>query len=266
MAYRISYKVVAEQGNALKQTAKDMDNYMTQINKIIKNLGNDELLKGARDNLNAFGKQLESEKTFLDMAGQVLIDVVQAYTDTEKKNVAKVDKTKAHNRDFYKRPVVVASAGGSTASASASTVNSVNTVNNVNKSYTTVNSAAPSGATSTTVNESTTVVYQESNTTNVFVTETSPESVSAPILDAGPSVESVDLVSATAPANSSGAKGAALGVGAALVAGGVIAGAAIYESKNNDEEADADAEKEYSEEFSEDEAEDLANSEATDEI
>ena len=111
MAYRISYKVASEQSGALKQTAKDMDNYIAQINKIIKNLGTDELLKGARDNLTAFSKQLEAEKTFLNMAGQVLIDVVQAYTSTEKKNVAKVDKTKAHNRDFYKRPVTVASAG-----------------------------------------------------------------------------------------------------------------------------------------------------------
>lgn len=79
MAYRISYKVVSEQGNALKQTAKDMDNYITQLNKIVKNLGNDELLKGARDNLKAFEKQLEDEKAFLNLAGQVLVDVVQAY-------------------------------------------------------------------------------------------------------------------------------------------------------------------------------------------
>ena len=146
MAYKVSYKVVSEQGEQLKNIAKDMDNYVNQIDQITGKLGNDELLQSVRKDLNKFKKQLEEEKTVLNMAGQVIVDVIQAYTGVEKKSVAKVDKAKAHNRDFYKRPVAVASAGGASAAVSTgagaayasssvnvSTVSSVvNNQNNIN--------------------------------------------------------------------------------------------------------------------------------------
>ncbi len=119
MAYKISYKVVSEQGEQLKKTAKDMDNYVSQLSQIISRLGNDKLLSSVRSDLKKFQQQLETESTVLDMAGQILSEVVQSYSGAEKKSVAKVDKIKAHNRDFYKRPVVVASAGGGAASAVA---------------------------------------------------------------------------------------------------------------------------------------------------
>ena len=111
MAYKVSYKVVSEQGEQLKNIAKDMDNYVNQVNQIVSKLGNDELLQQVRTDLNKFRQQLEEEKTVLNLAGQVIVDVIQSYTGVEKKSVAKVDKAKAHNRDFYKRPVAVASAG-----------------------------------------------------------------------------------------------------------------------------------------------------------
>lgn len=112
MAYKVSYKVVSEQGEQLKNIAKDMDNYINQVNQIVSKLGNDELLQSVRSDLNKFKQQLEEEKTVLNLAGQVIVDVIQSYTGVEKKSVSKVDKAKAHNRDFYKRPVAVASAGG----------------------------------------------------------------------------------------------------------------------------------------------------------
>jgi hypothetical protein len=118
MAYKVSYKVISEQGDQLKKTAKEMENYINQMNQIISKLGNDQLMQSVRSDLKKFNQQLETEKQVLNMAGQILSDVVQSYSSTEKKSVAKVDKAKAHNRDFYKRPVAVASAG-STATASA---------------------------------------------------------------------------------------------------------------------------------------------------
>ena len=119
MAYKVSYKVVSQQGEQLKTIAKEMDNYVNQINQIVSKLGSDELLQSVRSDLNKFKKQLEEEKTILNLAGQVITDVVQGYTGVEKKSVSKVDKAKAHNRDFYKRPVSVASAGGGAATAAA---------------------------------------------------------------------------------------------------------------------------------------------------
>ncbi len=112
MAYKVSYKVVSEQGEQLKKVAKEMDNYVSQLNQIISKLGSDQLLQSVRGDLKKFQQQLETERAVLDMAGGILIEVVHSYSGAEKKSVAKVDKAKAHNRDFYKRPVVVASAGG----------------------------------------------------------------------------------------------------------------------------------------------------------
>ena len=160
MAYKVSYKVVSEQGEQLKNIAKDMDNYVNRLNQIVSKLGNDELLQTVRGDLNKFKQQLEEEKTVLNLAGQVIADVVQNYTGAEKKGVGKVDKAKAHNRDFYKRPVAVASAGGGAAggvagaasaagSAYASSVN-VNATFNSTTNITSGSGAAMAGTAAST--------------------------------------------------------------------------------------------------------------------
>ena len=123
-------------------------------------------------------------------------------------------------------------------------------VSTVNTSYTTVNNAAPSGAAaSTTATESSTVVYQESYTTNVYVTEPTSDMVSAPVAAAEPIMDTVDFGSATAPASGSGmgANVAALGAGAILAAGGIVAGSALQESKRKRAEFNEEEEGEYEE-------------------
>ena len=151
MAYKVSYKVVSEQGEALKKTAKDMDNYISQLDQITSKLGNDELFQSVREQLKKFKQQLEEERTVLNLAGQVITEVVQSYTGAEKKSVQKVDKAKAHNRDFYKRPVAVASAGGATAAAGAASASSTQvyqSVENISVTNTTVINQAPEPAVS----------------------------------------------------------------------------------------------------------------------
>ncbi len=147
MAYKVSYKVVSEQGEQLKNIAKDMDEYVNRLNQIVSKLGNDELLQTVRGDLNKFKQQLEEEKTVLNLAGQVIADVVQNYTGAEKKGVGKVDKAKAHNRDFYKRPVAVASAGAGAAGAASAAGSAYASSVNVNASFTsTTNFTGGSGA------------------------------------------------------------------------------------------------------------------------
>ena len=205
MAYKVSYKVVSEQGEQLKNIAKEMDNYVTRLNQIVSKLGNDELLQSVRNDLNKFKQQLEEEKTVLNLAGQVITDVVQNYTGTEKKSVGKVDKAKAHNRDFYKRPVSVASAGGG-ASAGA---------------------AAGATFTASSVNVSSVSSSQTINTTNVFGGST------AGMAGAASSVAGA----ATAAAQGMTAKGASMvgsvaaAVGSVAAAGGAIAGADLVDKK-----------------------------------
>lgn len=146
MAYKISYKVASEQAEQLKNIAKDMDNYVNQINQIVGKLGNDELLQSVRNDLNKFKQQLEEEKTILNLASSVISDVIQSFSGVEKKSVGKVDKAKAHNRDFYKRPVSVASAGGgATAAAAGGSAIAQSSVVNQSVSHTTTNNVTFSG-------------------------------------------------------------------------------------------------------------------------
>lgn len=238
MAYKISYKVVTEQAETLKKVSKDMDSYITRIDQIVSKLGNDELLQAVRNDLKKFNKSLEEEKIFFNLAGQILGDVVQVYTGTDKKTVSKVDKTKAHNRDFYKRPVTVASAGASAAAVATAGATTVN----VNNSYTTAGN-------STTATPASTVVYEEHNTTNVYVTEAGEGTISDSLSTSEiPSDVTPEFVSATAPisdtgmgigpnggvgaeTSSVGANIAALGAGGVLTAGGIVAASAIAEAK-----------------------------------
>ena len=202
MAYKVSYKVVSEQGEQLKNIAKDMDTFASQLDKIVAKLGNDELLQSVRTDLNKFRKQLEEEKTVLNLAGQIIVDVIQSYTGVEKKSVQKVDKAKAHNRDFYKRPVAVASAGGAAAGA---TVN-INT------------------ATATSY-QSTTNVYSSPSTGAADFTSGAVSDISA----AGAS----GIAGAAGAAMSGGATAAVAGIAAAAAgvaaAGGAVAGAVVVD-------------------------------------
>ena len=194
MAYKISYKVVSEQGEALKKTAKDMDNYINQLDQITSKLGNDELFQSVREQLKKFRQQLEEERTVLNLAGQVITEVIQSYTGAEKKNVSKVDKAKAHNRDFYKRPVAVASAGGASAGAVAGG-GSVNVA------------AAASSVTNTTVIH---------NTTNVVSSSPSPSGGATTSVPVTPVASSVGATTG----------GVGIGEGAAAAAGALGAVAA----------------------------------------
>ncbi|MCR4763366.1 MAG: hypothetical protein K5696_07530 [Lachnospiraceae bacterium] len=213
MAYKVSYKVVSEQGEQLKNIAKEMDNYISRLNQIVSKLGSDELLQSVRNDLNKFKQQLEEEKTVLNLAGQVITDVVQNYSGTEKKTVGKVDKAKAHNRDFYKRPVAVASAGGASAGAVAS------------------GGGAAAAYASSTVNVSAVSNNQTvvNNTTNVFQTVASPET-------AGMAASAAGSVAGAAASELSG-KGAAMvgsiaaAVGSVAAAGGAIAGVELAEKR-----------------------------------
>ncbi|MCR4990592.1 MAG: hypothetical protein K6A38_07000 [Lachnospiraceae bacterium] len=209
MAYKVSYKVVSEQGEQLKNTAKDMDNYIQSLNQIVSKLGNDELLNSVREDLKKFQKQLEEEKTILNLAGQILSEIVQSYSGAEKKSVQKVDKTKAHNRDFYKRPVAVASAGGGAATAAAS--------------------GAGAAAASATSYSSTTINY---NTV-------SPSSSSGEVGSAAASVASTIGAAVT----SGPGKAAAIAAGAvAAVTGAGLAGAAVYDKKRSKAQEESESE------------------------
>lgn len=227
MAYKVSYKVVSEQGNQLKNIAKDMDQYISEVNGIVSKLGNDELLQSVRADLNKFKQQLEEEKTILNLAGSIITDVVQSYTGVEKKSVQKVDKAKAHNRDFYKRPVAVASAGGGAAGGAAA-----------------VSAGAGAAASATNVTATSTTYQSETHTTNVFV----PGGFGGGGASAATPTAAADASgffgAAGGAAMSGAAKGVAAAAGAAVAAGAAIGGMAFADkaSKKKEEELNAEAE------------------------
>jgi hypothetical protein len=130
--YKVSYKVLRQQGESMKTVAKMVDDYAERVGRITGKLGTDNMLAEIRSNLQKLRTQLGESRAILNTAGEFLIKSVENYGGAETRQVKKVDAMKAHNRDFYKNPVVVASAGGAVggaavaggaqASASAATV------------------------------------------------------------------------------------------------------------------------------------------------
>ena len=218
MAYKISYKVAAEQAEQLKNIAKDMDNYVNQLNQIVGKLGNDELLQSVRNDLNKFKKQLEEEKTVLNLASSVISDVIQSFSGVEKKSVGKVDKAKAHNRDFYKRPVAVASAGGGAAAGAAAA------------SHVSVST----GGGGSSVIQQQNISHSTTNFNFSGVSGSSGVSAAAPGVSAVSGLGGIkDTLSSTVGAGVSAPVGlAAAGV---LAAGGAVAGAAILNDVSKEE-------------------------------
>lgn len=218
MAYKISYKVAAEQAEQLKNIAKDMDNYVNQLNQIVGKLGNDELLQSVRNDLNKFKKQLEEEKTVLNLASSVISDVIQSFSGVEKKSVGKVDKAKAHNRDFYKRPVAVASAGGG-AAAGAATASHV---------------SVSTGGGGSSVIQQQNISHSTTNFNFSGASGSSGVSAAAPGVSAVSGLGGIkDTLSYTVGAGVSAPVGlAAAGV---LAAGGAVAGAAILNDVSKEE-------------------------------
>ncbi|MFT3985539.1 MAG: hypothetical protein QM697_16670 [Lachnospiraceae bacterium] len=129
--YKVSYKMLAKQGEELKAAAKLIDDYAERVNQVKGKLGQDQMLAEVRNNLQKLNTQLGESRMVINTAGELLSKTVETYTGTETRQVKKVDNLKAHNRDFYKNPVTVASAGG-TAAGAAGAVSSGQTSTTVN--------------------------------------------------------------------------------------------------------------------------------------
>ncbi|MCL2699918.1 MAG: hypothetical protein FWE68_06355, partial [Defluviitaleaceae bacterium] len=155
-SYKISYKILRQQGEDMKSAAKLVDGYTERLSQIRGRLGDDNMLAEVRSNLQKLGVQLGESRAILNTAGEFLVKTVDSYSGAEVRQVKKVDATKAHNRDFYKNPVVVASVGGAAGGAAvagaagaapppaATTVNY--TDNSVNVSYASVGTTPPAAA------------------------------------------------------------------------------------------------------------------------
>ena len=212
-SYKVSYKVLRQQGEEIKAAAKLVDGYAEQITQVSARLGDDTLLAEVRQNLSKLRTQLGESRAVLNTAGELLIKTVGSYTDTETRQVKKVDGYRAHNRDFYKRPIAVASVGGAATGASAA--------------------AAASAAPQST---STTTVHYTDNSVNL--TTAAP----APAAGVGPATNAAAVGAAPAPEPGAVAAGVAAGVGV-LGGAGAAAGAVvgIRAKKRHDAEQEAAA-------------------------
>lgn len=116
-SYKVSYKMLSQQGEEMKTVAKLIDGYAEQVNQVAGKLSEGDMMSEARTNLQKLREQLIESKVVLNTAGEFLTKSVDNYTGVELRQVKKVDGMRAHNRDFYKNPVVVASAGGAASGA-----------------------------------------------------------------------------------------------------------------------------------------------------
>jgi hypothetical protein len=197
-SYRVSYKVLRQQGEDMKSTAKLIDGYSERVAQVSGKLGEGDLLVEVRTNLGKLREQFGESRLILNMAGEFLTNSVESYTGVELRQVKKADATRAHNRDFYKNPVVVASVGGAAAGAAAAV-------------------AAP--APTPTVN-----FVDNSVNVNYVAVESAPVAAAPEVMAAAPAADYATApVMAAAPA---AAETASAGIGAGIAAGiGVLGGA-----------------------------------------
>ncbi len=205
-SYKVSYKILRQQGEDMKAVAKLIDGYSERVAQVSGKLGEGDLLAQVRTNLGKLREQLTESRTVINTAGEFLTKTVDSYTGVELRQVKKADSTRAHNRDFYKNPVVVASVGGA------------------------AQVSAPVSAPTPTVN------YTD-NSVNVSYVAAEPVPASAPVVDtvAAPVIETVSapvvapVIPEAANANAPGLAGIAAGAG---VAGGVIGAGAVIGVKH----------------------------------
>ena len=223
-AYKVSYGVLTQQGTELVKLAKLVDGYAERVNAIKARLGGDSLLESVRGNLSRLAAQLGESRTVLNTAGSLLEKAVEGYSASETRQVKKVDSLKAHNRDFYKNPVVVASAGGAAAGAAG---------------------AAAGAAAGTTVN------YTDHSTTlNYYAapeTAATDPGAGAVFASAGNAAQN-----AAEPAGTGGAGiAAAVGVAAGVAGAGLVEGALRLKGKKNSQAAQSPAPHEPEEDLDE---------------
>ncbi len=193
-SYKVSYKILRQQGDDMKAVAKLIDGYSERVAQVSGKLGEGDLLAQVRTNLGKLREQLGESRTVLNTAGEFLVKTVDSYTGVELRQVKKADSTRAHNRDFYKNPVVVASVGGAAAGGA------------VAAAATPVSAAAPVQA----------VASPEAAAT-VVSTSSPPEAAAA-----------VEAAPPTAPVSGGDAgKLAGIAAGAGVVGGALGAGAVI---------------------------------------
>lgn len=208
--YRVSYKVLRQQGEDMKAVAKLLDGYADKVAQISGKLGDDALLAEVRGNLQKLRGQLGESRTVLNASGELLIKTVESYGGAEKRQVKKVDGMRAHNRDFYKRPVVVASAGGAAAGGAASAAS--------------VRAAAPAAATTTTVNYTDNSI----NVTNAAPEPTAVSAQQAALTGAeAPGIGPDSSVSAAKAAETGSFANPGVAAGAGALSGAAAAGAVL---------------------------------------
>lgn len=224
--YRVSYKVLRQQGEDMKAVAKMLDGYADKVAQISSKLGDDSLLAEIRGNLQKLRTQLGESRAVLNTSGELLIKTVENYDVAEKRQVKKVDSMRAHNRDFYKRPVVVASVGGAAAGGATSAVRTAAPV--------ATPAATPVAAPTTTVNYTDNSININNFVPNPSVTPTpSGTNLSAPDV---PNANAAQASSYTNP-------GVIAGVGAlsgAAAAGSVIGGSHLKKTREKPHAQDED--------------------------
>ena len=206
----------------MKAIAKMVDEYTDRIGKIRSKLGNDRMLAEVNKNLQQLSTQFGESRAILNTAGELLIKNVESYNSVETRQVKKVDAMKAHNRDFYKNPVAVASAGGASAVGASD-----------------IGATASGTAADTPAVSATTMNYTDNSVNNYYNTPAQPEVTTPqtvqPITTKQQSAVKVSAAS-TGPAMSTAAK-AAVGAGAAgVVAAGSIIGAREVKKRKDKQE------------------------------
>ncbi|MDR0549158.1 MAG: hypothetical protein LBI10_07095 [Deltaproteobacteria bacterium] len=124
--FKVSYKILRQQAEDLKSLAKTMDDYVQRLERVGANLGTEGPFAQILNNVKKLRGQLDASRNFVSRAGDLIQKTVDGYGAAEKRQLKKSGSTKAHSRDFYKRPVFVPSPGGGNTTVNVSNTTTYN--------------------------------------------------------------------------------------------------------------------------------------------
>lgn len=109
---KVSADSLEQQKKEYEKAVKNLDQAIEQIKKVNASLGKDAMLEGVREALTKLSASLETRSGVLLLMTKALEQSGAKYSAAQKKAVTKSNQFRAHNRDFYGNPVVVAVVAG----------------------------------------------------------------------------------------------------------------------------------------------------------
>ena len=126
--FKVNYKMLAELSGEVREIGNQLKTQGDELRSVNGNLENDKSLTNIKKQILSGAESIDELTVGLNAIAEVMSAGAEKYQKGESSGTKKVDGARAHNRDFYKNPVSVPSAGGAAMGAAVVNVSQSSTV------------------------------------------------------------------------------------------------------------------------------------------